>query len=70
MRTIFFLLLSSIFCEKILDNWLDNKLDLLKQSPMKIEGDLIIKNEFLGQTCLARLESNLRSTDTKDRLKY
>ena len=61
MKKIILLLMIPLFSETIIDSWLDEKLILLNQFPIKIEGDLFIQNEFSEQK--SAFEINIKNKD-------
>lgn len=59
MKFLISILISFGFCNSILDNWIEEKRLLLEKSPIKIEGDLIIQNEFSEQE--SYIELNIKN---------
>ena len=59
MRIFIAILISLGFCNSILDKWIEDKKILLDNSPIKIEGDLVIQNEFSEQE--SYIELNIKN---------
>ena len=58
MKYLFIIFISTLMCETVFDNWVKKNINALNSSPIKIEAEILVQNEYSEQ--ISNIEINFR----------
>ena len=58
MKYLFIIFISTLMCETVFDSWVIGNINVLNSSPIKIEAEILVQNEFSNQ--ISNVEINFR----------